>query len=123
MSGKTEKVKGFDQTIYGISGCECKWNNISDLKNELKHGILGGMESEWKGFFSEGEIMLGLELFNTLCSVNPVQGQNSCKNLWFLAWKLLCWISKSFCSKLRCQGFRMLIFWRFVLTIIFTDVK
>lgn len=23
--------------------------------------------------------MLGLQVFNTLCSVNPVQGQNSCR--------------------------------------------
>lgn len=41
-----KKKKDFDQTIYGISDCECKWNNISDLKNEPKQGVLGGMESE-----------------------------------------------------------------------------
>lgn len=50
MSGKTEKKKkkkqGFDQTIYGIPGWECKWINLSDLKNELKQGVLGGTEWE-----------------------------------------------------------------------------
>lgn len=38
--------KDFDHTIYGISAPECKWNSISNLKNELKQGVLGDMESE-----------------------------------------------------------------------------
>lgn len=29
-------------------------------------------------FFSESEIMFGVELFNTSCSLNSTQGQNSC---------------------------------------------
>lgn len=55
MSGKTDKKKkrqekkkkqGFDQTIDGIADWECKWINLSDLKNELKQGVLGGTEWE-----------------------------------------------------------------------------
>lgn len=47
---RLEAKKGFDHTVYGISACECKWNSISNLKNDLKQGVLGDIESEQKAF-------------------------------------------------------------------------
>lgn len=43
---RLKKKKGLDQTVYGISDYKCKWNSISDLKNEPKQEVLGGMEAE-----------------------------------------------------------------------------
>lgn len=43
-------------------------------------------------FFSEAEITLGLELFNALFSVNPVQGQNS--------WRIFDFWHENYCVEL-----------------------
>lgn len=59
--------------------------------------------------------MLGLELFNTLCSVNPVQGQNSYRIFDFWHENYYVELVNHPAVKLHFRDFRVLTFWSFVL--------